>query len=276
MQRKVVSKSGDSYEHKIKLLYQICDKRKFQSPVYGTESVLGTAAQVWNQLCPPQGGETPAQGRCPPSKASPVPAVWRCHTRGRRPVARGCPAEQHRGQHVCPGCALLSALLSSRGDESPLGPARPRGQSRGSRREPASYGFNILINFNPDAQMRVNHSAAVLSNLPSLFIKTFLAELWLNVMLFKGPLKQPRGFSEVPLEHFLQFALRGGMWKLCWEAAGAVKRRLRGRDCSEMLLRTQEGLKLSAEHQRCASTFTKCLTLSTWCSCCLLSFSARM
>lgn len=47
----------------------------------------------------------------------------------------------------------------------------------GPDEQPASYGLNILINFNTKAQMRVNHPDAVLSNLLSLFIKTFLTEL---------------------------------------------------------------------------------------------------
>lgn len=185
MQRKAVSKGGDSYEYKTKLLYQMTKtwQRKFQSPVYGTESLLGTAAQsrYWNQLCPPQGDEAPVQGRCPGPKAS-------------AGVTAGSDRAAPWPTHLSRLCFSPGAP-SSRGDESLLGPARLRGQSRVSRREPASYGVNILINFNTDAQMRVNHSAAVLSNLPSLFIKTFLPELWLNVMLLKGPLKQPGGFS---------------------------------------------------------------------------------
>lgn len=213
----------------------------------------------------------PGQGGAP-SKASPVPAVPSCHTR--RP--RGRPAERHRGEHICPGCAFLWALLSSRGDESLLGPARLRGQSRVSRREPASYGFNVLINFNTDAQMRVNRSAAVLSNLPSLFIKTFLPELWLNVMLFKGPLKQPEGFSSCCWNTSYNLLCQeecesvvGQGWEtlLKWGYRAETVRAAQKSSC---------GVKLSAEHQRCVSTFTNYSTLSTWCSCCLLSFSARM
>lgn len=185
-----------------------------------------------------------------PSKATPVPL---CH-------ARGC-SPRRRGQHIlswlcfslsfvlaalfsqfCPGCAFLSALLSSRGDESRLGPAWLRGQSQVSRREPASYGFNILINFNTDAQMRVNHSAAVLSNLPSLFIKTFLPELWLNVMLFKGPLKQPGGFAGCCWNTFYNL--------LCKEECESALGEGWGTRLSEMLLQTPVGLKSSAQHQR--------------------------
>lgn len=59
--------------------------------------------------------------------------------------------------------------------------------------------------------------------------------------------------------------------KVCWERAGAVKTRLWGRDCSETLLWTHVGLKLSAEHQGYVPNFTNYLTLSTWCSCCLLN-----
>lgn len=161
----------------------------------GTETPLGTAAQssTPQALKAAQGDETRVQGRCP-LQSHPCPPVSRSGLQSQAPWPAHFVLAALFSQ-FCPGCAFLSALLSSRGDESRLGPAWLRGQSQVSRREPASYGFNILINFNTDAQMRVNHSAAVLSNLPSLFIKTFLPELWLNVMLFKGPLKQPGGFA---------------------------------------------------------------------------------
>lgn len=187
MQRKAVSKGGDSYEYKIQLLYQIHDKES------SSHQFMAQRACWALQHNPGTGISSVPRREMKPLCREGVPAP--------KPALVSQPGMPWVSRRAAPWPTHLSRLCfspgapSSRGDESLLGPARLRGQSRVSRREPASYGVNILINFNTDAQMRVNHSAAVLSNLPSLFIKTFLPELWLNVMLLKGPLKQPGGFS---------------------------------------------------------------------------------
>lgn len=116
MQRKAVSKGGDSYEYKVKLLYQTLGTEisSHHFPGASTESLLGSAAQpstpqVLKSPLSPAVPQNPWAGKVSPLKP---PLSPRCDLMVSQPPSpRGRPAEQHRGKHVCPGCAFLSALL---------------------------------------------------------------------------------------------------------------------------------------------------------------------
>lgn len=99
MQRKAVSKGGDSYEYKIQLLYQIHDKES------SSHQFMAQRA-CWALQHNPGTGISSVPRRemkplCREGVPAPKPAL----------VSQLGVTGRHRGQHICPGCAFLPALL---------------------------------------------------------------------------------------------------------------------------------------------------------------------